>query len=186
MFISVLLLVLSVLLPGCSSLHLTASPVFEATVQHLPNPGDTVAIFPSKRRNGAQDLARTEQEAITWIRDHGVIGLEKAEVDRMLREQRIPSTQVTDSAVLQAAYKLGASEVIFVEEDIGSISFRSVSVETGRVAWIASGTYADPCFDRAQYVFKCSRDKDSFGWNLVSRTLDAAWSRNGSEGNRRP
>lgn len=111
MFLPVLLLVLSVLLPGCSALHLTASPVFEATVQHLPNPGDTVLLFPSKRRNGAQDLARTEQEAIT----------------------------------------------------------------TGHVEWTALGTYADPCFDCDQYVFKCSRGKDSFGWNLVKRSLDAAW-----------
>jgi hypothetical protein len=104
----------------------------------------------------------------------------------MLREQRISATQVDDSAVLQADRTLGASEVIFVEEDIGSISFRSVSVATGQVDWSASGTYADPCFDREQYVFKCSRNKDSFGWNLVGRTLDAVWARNGSEGNRRP
>ena len=101
MFIPVLLLVLSVLLPGCSSLHLTASPVFEATVQRLPNPGDTVALFPSKRRNGAQNLARTEQEAIMWLRDHGISGIEKAEVDRMLREQGISAAQVNDAAVLQ-------------------------------------------------------------------------------------
>jgi hypothetical protein len=122
---------------------------------------------------------RTRQEAGTWLRDHEIIAIEKAKVDRMLREPGISATQVNDTAVLHAARTLDASEVIFLEEDIGLIAFRSVSVKTGQVEWIASGTYADPCFDRDQYVFKCSRNKDSFGWNLVGRTLDAAWSRNG-------
>lgn len=171
MFIPVLLLLL---LLGCASLHLTGSPAFDATVEDLPASGDTVALFPSKRRNAAQDLVRTAQEAGTWLRDHGIIAIEKAEVDRMLREQGISTAQVNDAAVLQAARTLGASEVIFLEEDIGFISFRGVSVKTGQIAWTASGAYADPCFDRDQYVFKCSRDKDSFGWSLVGRTLDAA------------
>jgi hypothetical protein len=156
------------LLSGCAYLHLTAPPAFEASVQELPKEGDTVVLFPADHA-GRQDLSRTEREAAMWLRDHGLIVIERPKVDRLLQDQRVPLIPGHDSAVLQTARSLGASEVIFLEETIGSIYLRSVRVETGQVLWTGSGKYVDPCFDPAEYVFKCTRNEQSLGWNFGAR-----------------
>jgi hypothetical protein len=124
---------------------------------------------------GRPELSRTEQEAAMWLQDKGLIVIERPRIDPLLRDHTVPLTRGNNSALLQAARTLGASEVVFLEEQIGDVSVRGVHAVTGQILWTASGKYVDPCFDPAQYVFKCTRNEQSLGWNLVRGALAAAW-----------
>jgi len=149
---------LLMLLAACSS-----PPVTDGFPGDLPKPGTSTIVWGNDP--GAVGVATT------WLQKRGLSIVERStlaiDVDKEAVD--ISHTLADETAIIQAAKKLGAQEVVFVDRGgdyrAPLISVRGVQIESNRVHWSGSAWYS---------TFETRPPKDTLA-KLTCQALATAW-----------
>ena len=145
-------------------------PVFRSMVRELPSPGTRVVVWAVEQKSvyvGAQDT-QAEQEASTWLQEHGVGLVRRAQVERVLAEQQLPIPEESGNptVLLTAGRLAGAQQVIVLQAYSDRVMIRGVNTENGAIMWSGTGQYKES-------VSEMEARKPSP--SLTRKTLEAIW-----------
>jgi len=144
----VVYLMLFISLTSCSWFRKKSpEPVFRNMVRELPAPGTRVVVWAVERNSvyvGAPDL-QAEQEATTWLQEHGVGLVRRAQVVQIIEEQQlpIPMDSGNPTVLLTAGRLAGAQQVIVLHAYSDRVMIRGVNTENGAIMWSGTGQYKE-------------------------------------------
>jgi hypothetical protein len=150
-------------------------PVIHSAVHRLPPQGTRVAVIDLS--SSGQGGSRAESEATLWLLQRGLVVVERAGIDKALREQRFTLAHDT-SSVLRAGELLGASQMVFVETSLSSADLRSVDIQSGQILWQVTAQYQQHCATMSQWSglqYHC------FSFNLIRPALASVWQKGSQE-----
>lgn len=128
-----ILLLISMALVGCGG----GGAITDGYAKQLPAPNTKVVVIGVSRKN---TIKAATAQAAQWLRQRGVVVLERSALPRVLDEQylRMAYGSDYDADQLRLVGVAGADDVVIVENGTGWVGVRSISVQTGEVLW--SGT----------------------------------------------
>lgn len=141
----------------------TSPPVTDGFLADLPNPGTPTIVW-------GNDPSAVGT-ASTWLQKRGLSIIERSTlaIDVDSESTDVSHTFLDEVAVLQAAKKHGAQEVVFVDRGgdyrAPMITVRGVHMESGRIHWSGSARYS---------TFETRPPKDTLA-NLTCQALATAW-----------
>jgi len=132
---SIYLLFLIFLLTGCAS-----TPITDGHYAKLPEPSTRIIVWGNH--------PAVVETATTWLKKRGLFTLDPASMGTALEEKAVrwSHTFQDEIAVLQAAEKLGAEQVVFAnrygDHRAPSVSVRGVAAQNHQLLWIGSGRFS--------------------------------------------
>jgi hypothetical protein len=143
-------------------------PVFRVVSKELPAPGTRVMVWAIESKSPYIGPAerRAEEEATSWLREHGVSVVKRSQAEQALSDERLPLDGGDPAALLTVGKLTGAQQVVLVQAYSDRVMVRAVDTGTGRMLWSGTGEYAD-----ADAEFDARARPPS----LTRKTLDAIW-----------
>jgi hypothetical protein len=122
----------------------------------LPSPGTRAVVWGLGRSD--HDLS-VENSAITWLQAHGLIVIERAQLEELFREQKISLLHGDkDAELLRVGKLIGANQIVFIKTlavsrgYLYSVTVRGVDVSSGQILWSGQATPAAELASQHNYL----------------------------------